>query len=83
MKLIVTEKGEASRHQAKSHELAIIHSLEEARLLETEEQRIMNLLLSTASKNDSGGRSKWRNVSNRNGDVRSTGWEGHPVLLRE
>ena len=36
MKSIVTEKGEASRHQAKSHELAIIHSLEEARLLETD-----------------------------------------------
>ena len=35
MKLIVTEKGKASRRQAKSHELAIIHSLEEARLLET------------------------------------------------
>ena len=36
MKLIVTEKGEASRRQAKSHELAIINSLEEARLLETD-----------------------------------------------
>lgn len=36
MKLIVTEKGETSRHQAKSHELAIIHSLEGARLLETD-----------------------------------------------
>ena len=35
MKLIVTEKGKASRRQAKSHELAIIHSLREARLLET------------------------------------------------
>ena len=35
MKLIVTEKGEASRRQAMSHELAIIHSLREARLLET------------------------------------------------
>uniref|UniRef100_UPI0020C4406A hypothetical protein n=1 Tax=Salmonella enterica TaxID=28901 RepID=UPI0020C4406A len=39
MKLIVTEKGEASRRQAKSHELAIIHSLEEARLLETDGAR--------------------------------------------
>ena len=36
MKSIVTEKGESSRRQAKSHELAIIHSLEEARLLETD-----------------------------------------------
>ena len=39
MKLIVTEKGKASRRQAKSHELAIIHSLEEARLLETDGAR--------------------------------------------
>ena len=36
MKLIVTEEGKASRRQAKSHKLAIIHSLEEARLLETD-----------------------------------------------
>ena len=36
MKLIVTEKGEACRRHAKSHELAIIHSLEEPRLLETD-----------------------------------------------
>ena len=36
MKLIVTEKGEASRRQAKSHKLAISNSLEEARLLETD-----------------------------------------------
>ena len=36
MKLIMTEKGKASRHQALSRELAIIHSLEEARLLETD-----------------------------------------------
>ena len=36
MKLIVTEKGKACRRQAKSHELAIIHSLRETRLLETD-----------------------------------------------
>ena len=36
MELIVTEKGKACRRHAKSHELAIIHSLEGARLLETD-----------------------------------------------
>ena len=52
--------------------------------MQTEEEidRCTYTLTVTASKNDSGGRYKRRNVSDRNGDVRGTGWEGHPVLLR-